>query len=142
MTKLPTDIAGNPVAGEGAHPESVARYLVEAVPTGRPEESAGALRVRLIERRYDDALHVFLVNEDGRLVGIGNVMAAAATTPLKGLARAINSHVVTPTTDREEAASTAISGRRFGTRRLRCQRPLYRCSAGVSIDLDSARRAP
>ena len=78
MTKLPTDIAGNPVAGEGAHPESVARYLVEAVPTGRPEQSAGALRVRLIERRYDDASQVFLVNEDGRLVGIAgicNVMA-------------------------------------------------------------------
>ena len=111
MTKLPTDIAGNPVAGEGAHPQSVARYLVEAVPTARPEESAGAVRVRLIGRRYDDASHVFLVNEDGRLVGIagiGDVMAAAPATPLKGLARAINSHVVTPATDREEAASAAI----------------------------------
>ena len=39
---------------------------------------------------------------------IADVMAAAATTPLKGLARDANSHVVTPATDREEAASTAI----------------------------------
>jgi magnesium transporter len=54
---------------------------------------------------------VFLVDDDGRLVGIaeiGAVLAAAGTTPLAELASNINSHVVTPATDREEAASMAI----------------------------------
>jgi magnesium transporter len=69
------------------------------------------VRGRLTERRYEDASHIFLVDDAGRLVGvaaIGDVMASPAATPLHMLARDVNSHVVTPATDREEAASTAI----------------------------------
>ena len=98
-------------AGGPARAESVANYIVEAVPTARPDESAAAVRGRLTERRYEDASHIFLVNDAGRLVGvaaIGDVMASPAATPLHMLARDVNSHVVTPATDREEAASTAI----------------------------------
>jgi magnesium transporter len=92
-------------------PQSVAPYLVRAVPIARPEERAGSVRERLAGRRYDDASHIFLVAGDGRLVGIaeiGDVIGAAAMTPLAELARDVKSHVVTPNMDREEAASIAI----------------------------------
>jgi magnesium transporter len=65
----------------------------------------------MLGRRYDDASHVFLVADDGKLWGvaeIGDVISAPATTSLAELAKDINSRVVTPDTDREEAASTAI----------------------------------
>ena len=100
-----------PLAGDAPHAHSIAHYLVKAVPTARPDESAGDVREGLAGRRYDDASHVFLVAEDGRLAGvaaIGDLIAAAATTPLAELARTGNSRVVTPATDREEAASAAI----------------------------------
>ena len=58
-------------ANETPHPESVAHYLVNAVPTARPEESAAVVRERLTGGRYDDASHVFVVAADGRLVGVG-----------------------------------------------------------------------
>jgi magnesium transporter len=111
MSALASDAMLNRPAGEAAHLQSIARYLVKAVPVDRPDEQAGDARARLIGRRYDDASHVFLVTEDGRLAGvaaIGDVMSAAATTPLAELARDNNSHVVEPDTDREEAASAAI----------------------------------
>ena len=98
-------------AGEAAHPQSVAPYLVRAVPTARPNESAGDVRERLIGRRYDDASHVFLVAEDGRLVGvaeIGDVIGPPRRRRSRSSQRGINSPVVTPATDREEAASAAI----------------------------------
>jgi magnesium transporter len=94
-----------------AHPESVARYLVTAVPTARPEQSAAVVRQMLASRRYEDASHVFLVADDGRLVGvakIGDVLGAAASRPVSTLMKAANCHTVTPDTDREDAASAAI----------------------------------
>jgi magnesium transporter len=81
------------------------------VPIARPNECAGKARERLMGHRYECASHVFVVAETGRLIGvadIGDVMAAGATAPLADLARASNSHVVGPGTDREEAASAAI----------------------------------
>jgi magnesium transporter len=94
-----------------AHPQSVAHYLVRRVPTARPQDHAGDVRARLTEGRYDDASHVFLVDGAGRLVGvvaIADVMAAAPGRPVGELGWDTNSPVVTPDTDREEAASTAI----------------------------------
>jgi magnesium transporter len=94
-----------------APPQSVAHYVVRAVPVARPEESAASVRERLIGHRFDCASHVFVVAATGRLIGaadIGDVMAAAATVPLADLASDANSHIVTPATDREEAASAAI----------------------------------
>jgi magnesium transporter len=111
MSALASDATVNRSTSEAARPQSIAHYLVKAVPIDRPDERAGDARARLIGARYDDASHVFLVTEDGRLAGvaaIGDVMGAAATTPLAELARDNNSHVVDPTTDREEAASAAI----------------------------------
>jgi magnesium transporter len=99
------------LAIEAPYPQSVAPYLVTAVPIARPGDCVGVVRERLIGHRYEDASHVFLVTDDGRLVGVaevGDVLAAAAASPVAELARDVNSHVVTPATDREEAASTAI----------------------------------
>jgi magnesium transporter len=92
-------------------PQSVAHYLVAAVPTARPDDSAQAVRERLTGRSYADASHVFLVGADGGLAGIaaiGDILASAAARPVGEFARDINSHVVTPDTDREDAASIAI----------------------------------
>jgi magnesium transporter len=94
-----------------AVPQSVAHYLVTAIPTARSDESVGRFRDRFIGSRYDDASHVFVLDDHSRLLGvadIGRVIAASETTRLADLAQDINSHVVTPTTDREEAASVAI----------------------------------
>ncbi len=110
-------IAASPVhpeiwpAGDELPSRSMAHYLVKAVPIARPNDSAGEARERLNGHRYDDASHVFLVSDDGRLRGVvtmADVIGAAPTTPLTQLAEDLNSHVVTPLTDREEAASTAI----------------------------------
>ena len=57
-------------ASVAAHPETVARYLVSAVPTARPERHAGDVREMLAGGRYDDASHVFVVADDGRLAGV------------------------------------------------------------------------
>lgn len=111
MAALSGDTMSARSAIEAPHSQSIAPYLVTAVPIARPDDCAGVVRERLTGRRYDDASHVFLVTDDYRLVGVadvGGVLGAAATTPVAKLARDVNSHVVTPATDREEAASTAI----------------------------------
>jgi magnesium transporter len=69
------------------------------------------VRARLSGARYADASHLFVVDESQRPVGvaeIADVMAADAHCPVGELASANNSHVVTTSTDREEAASAAI----------------------------------
>ena len=111
MPALHSDATVTQLTSEVPHSQSVAHYLVKAVPNARPNENAGDVRERLTGCRYDDASHVFLLAEDRRLVGvvaIGDVIAAAPATPLLELATKINSRVVTPVTDREEAASAAI----------------------------------
>jgi magnesium transporter len=98
--------------GSGApHPESVARYLVTEVPTAGPAQTAAMVRQQLAGQRYDDASHVYVVADDGRLAGvaqIGEVLGAAASSPVSALMQAVNCHVVRPETDREDAASLAI----------------------------------
>ena len=94
-----------------AHHESVARYLVTVVPTAPPQQTAAAVRGALAGRRYDDASHVFVVADDGRLAGVArieDILGAAASTPMSALMQAANCHVVTPDTDREDAGSAAI----------------------------------
>ena len=98
-------------ASVAAHPETVARYLVSAVPTARPERHAGDVREMLAGGRYDDASHVFVVADDGRLAGvtpIADLLGASGSTPMSALTQPANCHVVMPDTDREDAASAAI----------------------------------
>ena len=93
------------------HPESVARYLVTAVPTALPGQSAAVVRDMLAGRHCDDASHLYVVADDGRLAGvaqIGDILGAAVSTPVSALMKAVNRHVVTPDIDREDAASVAI----------------------------------
>jgi magnesium transporter len=111
MAAFPVDNSEVAPAGDPARRQRVAHYLVEGVPTARPQERAGDVRERMTEARYDDASHIFLLDQGGRLVGIAgiaDVMAAAPGLPAGELAWDTSSHVVTLDTDREEAASTAI----------------------------------
>jgi magnesium transporter len=92
-------------------PHSIARYTVTNVPIAEPGTRAGDLRQQLSGRRYDDAAYVFLIGGAATLVGIagmGAVLSAPADTPLAELAKGATCPVVTPDTDREEAASAAI----------------------------------
>ena len=102
--------AAPPAAG-AARTQSVGRYLLTAVPTARRDEPAAAVRARLSEVPYDDASHIFLLDDARRLVAvaeIGDLMVAQPARPVGELGRDIGRHVVTPATDREAAASTAI----------------------------------
>jgi magnesium transporter len=93
------------------HPESVAHYLVTAVPTAPPQESAEGVRKTVTGRHYDDASHVFVVADDGQLLGvirIEDILEAVAPTPICALMKAADCHVVSRDTDREEAGSAAI----------------------------------
>ena len=111
MSAPTTLTATSPIDIDAPLAQTVAHYLVTAIPSGRPDENAGEMRARLARERYDDASHVFVVSADGRLTAVakvGDVLSAAATTPLREPAHAANSHVVTLATDREEAASAAI----------------------------------
>jgi magnesium transporter len=99
------------IGSGAAQAQTVAHYIVSAVPVARPGEHAGKVLERLIGHSYECASHVFVVAETGRLIGvadIGDVLAAGSAAPIAGLARATNSHVVRPGTDREDAASAAI----------------------------------
>ena len=94
-----------------AHPQSVANYFVKAIPTARPEESAGQVRERLAGRQYDDASHIFVLDDDRRLVGVAEIadlIAAEAAKPVGELTGGEDCPVVVLGTDREEAASMAI----------------------------------
>jgi magnesium transporter len=91
--------------------QTVARYLVQCVPVAGWGESVGEARARLIGGRFDDASHVFLLTEDGRLVGvvaIRDLLGAAETTALQDIARAAEGYSVSIDADREDAASIAI----------------------------------
>lgn len=98
-------------AADAPHVETIAHYVVTAVPTALPDARAAEVRERMTGRRYEDASHVFVVGADGRLVGIASMadlIAAEASRPIKELMESNNRHVVVADTDREEAASMAI----------------------------------
>jgi magnesium transporter len=98
-------------AGKAPQAQSAADYLVKAVPTALPQESAGAVRERLIGRRYDDASHIFVVARDGRLDGVvemADLLAAEPAQVMSGLTGNDHCPVVPADTDREQAASIAI----------------------------------
>jgi magnesium transporter len=101
------------IAATGKAPDahSVMHYCVKAVPTGWPEEAAGAVRDRLTGHHYDDASHVFVVAPDGRLVGvveIADLIGADAAGGIYGLMKNDRCPVVSVDSDREQAASIAI----------------------------------
>jgi magnesium transporter len=94
--------------------QSVTHYLVKAVPTARPEETAAAVRERLTGHRYDDASHVFVIAPDGRLLGtvaMADLIGANAAGTIDSLMTSDKCPVVAADTDREQAASIAIRSR-------------------------------
>jgi magnesium transporter len=91
--------------------QTVERYLVTRVPMAGRQESVGEARARLIGEPFEDASHVFVLAEDGRLVGvvaIRDLLGAAETTALQDIARAAEGYSVSIDADREDAASVAI----------------------------------
>jgi magnesium transporter len=93
------------------HPQSIANHFVKTIPTARPKESAGQVRERMAGRQYDDASHIFVLDDDRRLVGVAEIadlIAAEAAKPVGALTSSESVPVVTLSTDREEAASMAI----------------------------------
>jgi magnesium transporter len=98
-------------AVDAPHSQTVAQFLVKAVPTARPDEYAGDVRTRLMGRRYHTASHIFLLTENDRLLGVAemaDLFAAAAHSPMRELLTNSSCPVVAPDTDREEAANIAI----------------------------------
>lgn len=91
--------------------QSVAQYLVSAVPTARAEDSAGLIRETLHGRRFADASNVFIVSPAGRLtgiVGMADLLHAAPAVAAAELMRDPRHRIVPPDCDREDAASLAI----------------------------------
>jgi len=97
--------------GPVAHPETIARYLVKAVPVARPDETAGEVRQRMTGQHYDDASYVFVIHDGGALGGIvemAQLIAAADEIPMARLMRVDTCPVVAADCDRELAATLAI----------------------------------
>lgn len=95
----------------GRRIQTIAHYVVTAVPTAGPDERAAKLRERMAGQRYDDASHIFVVGDDGRLLGIAEIadlIAAETDRPIRELMRRNNCPGVVPESDREDAASMAI----------------------------------
>jgi magnesium transporter len=96
---------------EAQRAQSVKNYLVAPVPVAGFWETVGAVRDRIIGEHYEDASHVFVLAEDGRLVGVAairDILAAAQPTLLTDLARDAKSYSVSLDANREQAASQAI----------------------------------
>lgn len=105
-----TALKGADAAGNGSNAQSIAAYLVEAVPAAELHESAGAVRSRIASRSFSDASHVFVLS-DGKLAGvveIARLLSAGASRPVAELMAPNRCPVVTAFTDREQAATVAI----------------------------------
>jgi magnesium transporter len=98
-------------ASTATGPQSVAHYMVTAVPTALAAETAGDLRARMTGQRFDEASHIFIIDGERRLAGIvsaSDLIAADIHAPLSSLMKQAEYPLVTPETDREDAASRAI----------------------------------
>jgi magnesium transporter len=89
--------------------ESAAEHVTTGVPRAAPGDAAGAVRERLVGRRFDSVAEI-AVCEGERLVGLVNVehlLAAPADTPIRELMDP-DPPVVAPGVDQELAAWTAV----------------------------------
>lgn len=89
----------------------VRHYVTWNVPIARCTDSVTLVRERLIGQCHDDASHLFVLDDDDRIAGvveIARLIAAAPSARLSDLVTPSNGYVVTPETDREDAASLAI----------------------------------
>ena len=92
---------------------SVRHYITQNVPTAMRTDSVAAARECLASHSYDDASHLFVLHDGDRFAGIvemARLMAAAPSVRLSDLVTSSSRSVVTPETDREDAASLAIGG--------------------------------
>ena len=88
--------------------EAIGAYLVEAVPTAAPDARAGETLDGLRGRRFDLAEAVYVVDLDGRLVGVAPMAALLAAAPTENLGGlAVRAPAAHPLLDREKAAALA-----------------------------------
>lgn len=95
----------------GRRIQTIAHYIVTAVPTAAPDQPVVDVRENMASKRYDEASHVFVVEADGTLAGIveiADLIAAEATQPIREVMRRNGCPDIVPESDREEAASMAI----------------------------------
>ena len=95
----------------GSQDQLVGHYVVKNVPTAGLTQSVAARREDLFEHSYDDASHIFVLDEERRVSGIvemAKVLAAKPEIRFSDLVASSRGYVVAPDTDREEAASMAI----------------------------------
>lgn len=100
------------LARAAADDQSVRPYLVRNVPIAGPMQNVAACREALWGGSFDDASHVFVLDDNGHVAGIiaiARVMAAAPDATLADLMTPSDGDIVGLDTDREEAASRAIS---------------------------------
>jgi magnesium transporter len=97
----------------GAAPDQAVRhYVVTNVPTAELTQSVAACRAMMSTQSFEDASHVFVLDDRHRVAGIvkiGQVLAAPAEKILSDLIMPSGSQIVGLETDREDAASHAIS---------------------------------
>ncbi|MBN1207157.1 MAG: magnesium transporter [Myxococcaceae bacterium] len=91
-------------------PETAGRYLATHVPVAREEEAAGEVLKRLLARPYDSVDVVYVVDLEGRLLGVArsrDLLGLAPTDTLRGvmLRRFPSVH---PGDDQERAAALAL----------------------------------
>lgn len=104
--------AGCGVAAGASPDQSVRHYVVENVPIAELTQSAATCRAALTGRTFEDASHVFVLDEGRRVAGIlkiGQVLDASPEKTLSELITPSSRQIVGLETDREDAASHAIS---------------------------------
>lgn len=100
----------------GAAPDQAVRhYVVTNVPAAGLTQSVAACRALMSTQPFEDASHVFVLDDRHRVAGIikiGQVLAAPAEKTLSDLITRSGGQIVGLETDREDAASRAISAGR------------------------------
>jgi magnesium transporter len=97
--------------GAASQDQLVRHYLVKNVPIAELTQRVAIWRDSLLEQSYDDASHVFVLDEGRRVSGIvemAKVLAAGPEIRFLDMVASSNGYVVSAETDREEAASMAI----------------------------------
>lgn len=100
----------SPPALDRPSTQPVSAYLVSRIPTAVRAETVGAVLSRLSGHKFDSVDHVFVLDPKGRLWGVTSLaalLAADAAAPIETLANT-EWPVVSPSADREDAASLAI----------------------------------
>lgn len=90
--------------------ETASEHYTKSVPLAHPEETAGAIRERLLGRRYDAVAEIAVCDAQGRLMGLVNIEDLLAADAHTGVERIMDPAppTIAPHVDQEVAAWEAI----------------------------------